>query len=167
MDFVIELLRDAETWVGLAFLILVAILWKVGAFKAIGGVLDGRGVKIQAQLDEATRLREEAQTLLAGIKAQAEESEKTAAAMLENAKAEAKRLQTEAKSKLEDQIARRAALAERKIATAESQATADVKAAAADLASQVAEQVLATRIAGATSDPLIDQALKTLGNRLQ
>ncbi|MDB5431498.1 MAG: synthase subunit [Caulobacter sp.] len=167
MDFVKELLLEAETWVGVAFVLLMLLFWRVGAFKTIGGVLDGRGVKIQAQLDEATRLREEAQTLLAGIKAQAEESEKTAAAMLENAKAEAKRLQTEAKSKLEDQISRRAALAERKIATAESQATADVKAAAADLASQVAEQVLATRIAGATSDPLIDQALKTLGNRLQ
>jgi F-type H+-transporting ATPase subunit b len=167
MDFVKELLLEAETWVGVAFVLLMLLFWRVGAFKTIGGVLDGRGVKIQAQLDEATRLREEAQTLLAGIKAQAEESEKTAAAMLENARAEAKRLQTEAKSKLEEQISRRAALAERKIATAESQATADVKAAAADLAAQLAEQVLATRIAGATSDPLIDQALKTLGNRLQ
>jgi F-type H+-transporting ATPase subunit b len=167
MEHLKELPLEAEFWVGVAFVILMLLFWRIGAFKTIGGVLDGRGVKIQAQLDEATRLRQEAEALLANIKAQAEESERHAAAMLDNAKAEAKRLQTEAKAKLEDQIARRGALAERKIATAEAQAAAEVKAAAADLATQMAEQVLAARIKGAKTDPLIDQALKSLGDRLQ
>jgi F-type H+-transporting ATPase subunit b len=167
MEHLNELPLEAEFWVGVAFVILMLLFWRIGAFKTIGGVLDSRGAKIQAQLDEATRLRQEAETMLAGIKAQAEASERASAAMLENAKEEAKRLQTEAKAKLEDQIARRGALAERKIATAEAQASAEVKAAAADLATQLAEQVLTARIKGAKTDPLIDQALKRLGDRLQ
>lgn len=158
---------EAEFWVGVAFLVFAVLLIYLKVPGAILGVLDQRGVKIQAQLDEATRLREEAQTLLAGIKVQREEAEKTAAAMLENAKEEAARLQVEAKASLDEQISRRSVLAERKIAVAEAQAAADVKAAAADLAVQAAESVLAARIAGAKSDPLIDEALSKLGDRFQ
>jgi len=68
---------------------------------------------------------------------------------------------------LMQQITRRAALAERKIASAEAQATAEVKAAAADLAAQAAEQILAARIAGAKTDASVDDAIKSLAARLQ
>jgi F-type H+-transporting ATPase subunit b len=135
--------------------------------KLILGALDSRGTKIQEQLDEATRLREEAQSLLAEIKTQREETERTAAAMLANARIEADRLGVEAKARLEEQIARRAVLAERKIAVAEAQAAADVKAAAADLATQAAERVLAARLAAQSSDPLVDAAIGDLGSKLQ
>jgi F-type H+-transporting ATPase subunit b len=74
-------------------------------------------------------------------------------------------MRTEAERALEDDIARRRQLAERKIALAEAQAAADVKAAAAELAAQTAETILAARIAGAVSDPLIDQGLARLGER--
>ena len=60
---------------------------------------------------------------------------------------------------------RRGQLAERRIALAEAQAANEVKAAAADLASQAAEAVFAGRIAGATTDPLIDQSLSSLAAR--
>ena len=161
------LLHNPEFWVGVAFLTFTALLWRFGVFKALGGALDSRGQKIQAQLDEATQLRQEAETLLAQIKVQHEESERTAAALMENARNEAVRMQAEAKTRLEEQIQRRAALAERKIATAESQATADVKAAAADLAAQTAERVLAARLATSASDPLVDAAIGDLRTKLQ
>jgi F-type H+-transporting ATPase subunit b len=161
------LLQNPEFWVGVAFLAFIGLLWRFGAFAAIGGALDSRGQKIQAQLDEATQLRQEAETLLAQIKVQHEESERSAAALMENARNESVRLQAEAKVKLEEQIQRRAALAERKIATAESQATAEVKAAAADLATQTAERVLAARLAIQVSDPLVDAAIGDLRIKLQ
>ncbi|HWA60054.1 MAG TPA: ATP F0F1 synthase subunit B [Caulobacteraceae bacterium] len=158
---------EAEFWIGVAFLLFVAILWRAKVPSAIAGVLDSRGQKIQAQLDEANRLRAEAQQLLADIKAQRDEAEKTAAAMIKAAEQDAGRLLEEAKAKLEDDIQRRRALAERKIATAEAQAAADVKAAAADLAAQAAEAVLAARIAGAKTDPLIDTGLAGVQGRFQ
>ena len=162
-----ELLKDAHFWVGLAFVVLVVILAWVGVHKFIWKALGDAGAKVQAQLDEAAKLREEAQALLEQIKAQRADSERVAAEMLSNAKAEAKRLEADAKVKLAEQIKRRGELAERKIATAEAQAAADVKAAAADLAAQLAEQVLAARVGGTKSDPLIDRALDQMAAKLQ
>ena len=76
-------------------------------------------------------------------------------------------MQAEAQVRLAEQIERRGQLAERRIATAEAQAAAEVKAAAGELAAQMAEQVLAARIAGAKSDPLIDAAIGQLAGKLQ
>lgn len=163
----LALLQNAEFWVGVAFVLFVLLLVRFKVPGMILGALDARGQKIQAQLDEATHLREEAQTLLAQIRTQREETERSAAAMLENARAEAQRLQAEAKANLDEQIERRARLAERKIATAEAQAAAQVKAAAAELAAETAERVLAARLNTAGADPLIDAAIADLGAKLQ
>jgi F-type H+-transporting ATPase subunit b len=162
-----ELLLDAHFWVGAALVVFLALLVWVGVHKLVWKVLGDAGAKVQAQLDEAGKLREEAQALLARIQSEHANAERVAAEMLANAQAEAKRLEAEAKDKLAEQIKRRGELAERKIATAEAQATADVKAAAADLAAQMAEQVLATRIAGTKSDPLVDRAITQIAGKLQ
>ena len=162
-----NLLLDAHFWVGVAFVIFVLVLVRAGVHKLAWNALGESGRKIQGQLDEATRLREEAQALLNQIKVQREEAEKASREMLANAKEEAQRLQAEAKVKLEEQIKRRAELAERKIANAETQAQAEVKAAAAELAAQMAEQILVSRLAGATSDPLVDAAIGQMGAKLQ
>lgn len=164
---IVELLQDAHFWVGLGFAILVIVAIYAGAPKFILGALDAKAQAVQGQLDEATKLRQEAQALLAGIQAERDNAEKLAAEMLRNAEAEAKRLEAEAKDRLAEQIQRRGELAERKIASAEAQAMAEVKSAAADLAAQMAEQVLASRIAGAKSDPLVDAAVGQLATKLQ
>ena len=162
-----ELLQDAEFWTGLALLVFVLLMLALGVHKALAKALDSKAAKIQAELDEAKTLREEAQALLASLKAQREQTEKLAAEMLANAKAEAKRLEAEAKAKLEEQIKRRQELAERRISNAEAQASAEVKAAAAELAAQMAEGVLAQRLEGAKSDPLIDAAVGQLAEKLK
>ena len=162
-----ELLRDEHFWVGVALVVLLVILWKVGVHTLVWKTLGDAGSKVQAQLDEAAKLRAEAQTLLEQIKVQRADSDRIAGEMLANAKAEAKRLEAEAKVKLAEQIKRRGELAERKIATAEAQAAADVKAAAADLAAQMAEQLLSARIAVAKTDPLVDAAIGQMASKLQ
>jgi len=160
-----ELLLDAHFWVGVAFVAFVGIIFAVGGHKFGWQALGDAGAKVRAQLDEAHRLRSEAEALLANIKAEREQAERHAAELLAEAKEQARRMQAEAEVRLAEQIQRRGQLAERRIAVAEAQATADVKAAAADLAAQMAEQVLTTRLAGAKSDPLIDQALGQLGSQ--
>ncbi len=162
-----ELLQDAEFWTGLALLVFVGLMLALGVHKAAAKALDSKAAKIQAELDEAKTLREEAQALLASLKAQREQTETLAAEMLANAKAEAKRFEAEAKVKLEEQITRRQELAERRISNAEAQASAEVKAAAAELAAQMAEGVLAQRLVGAKSDPLVDTALGQLADKLK
>ena len=121
----------------------------------------------RAQLDEANQLREEAQALLARIQSDREQSEKLAGEIMANAQDQARRMQVEAQERLAEQIERRGQLAERRIATAEAQAAAEVKAAAGELAALMAETVLAARIAGAKSDPLIDAAIGQLAGKLQ
>ena len=159
-------LSNPEFWVGVGLVLFFGIVWwKARAM--IAGMLDAKATTIQTDLDEAARLRAEAESMLAGIRAQRETAERQATEMLKAAEADAIRLAVEAKVKLEDQIARRAALAERKIASAEAEAAADVKAVAADLAAQAAEQILAARLASATTDPSVDDAIKGLAARLQ
>lgn len=159
---------NPEFWVLAALVIFFGLLVVLKVLPgALFGALDGYAAKIQAELDEAQKLREEAQALLAEVKSQREESERQASAMLEAAKADAIRLAAEAKEKLDEQIKRRAELAERKIAQAEAQAAADVKAAAVDLAAQAAEAVLLARVTSGAADPLVDAAIGQIGGKLQ
>ncbi|MDB5443113.1 MAG: synthase subunit [Phenylobacterium sp.] len=162
-----ELLMDPHFWVGLAFIVFLAVLVVAGVHRFAWKALGDAGDKVRAQLAEAEGLRAEAQALLEQIKVQKAQSEKLAAELLANAKDEAERLRVEAQAKLAEQIERRGQLAERRIATAEAQAAAEVKAAAADLATEMAEDVLKTRIVGAKLDPLIDQAIGQLSSKLQ
>ena len=159
-------LDNPELWVGIGLLIFFGILIVAGVPKLVGGQLDAKAAKIQADLDEAARLRAEAEALLAQIRAEKAEAEAQAADMLKAAEADARTLEAEAKAKLEETLARRQALAERRIAQAEAQAAADVKAAAADVAAQAAETILAARAAGSTTDPLLDAAIAQIGARL-
>ena len=166
MAFVSELLQDPEFWVGAALLVFVAILVRVGVPGMAARALDGQARKIKDQLDEAARLRSEAEALLASIKLEREEAERTAARIVADAQAQAERINADARIKLQEQIRRRSELAERKIAQAEAQATAQVRAAAVDLAANVAETVLAGRLRGKRSDPLIDRGIEQMAQKL-
>ncbi|HEX8167808.1 MAG TPA: ATP F0F1 synthase subunit B [Beijerinckiaceae bacterium] len=157
---------EAEFWVAVAFLVFVAIVWKVGGFKALTEGLDSRGKRIQAELDEAKRLREEAAGVLADYKRRRGEAEREAAEILSAAREEAERTAEEAHRRLEDFIRRRTAAAETKIAQAEAQATAEVRAAAADAAIQVSETVLREKMTGEAAQSLIAQSLADVRRKL-
>ena len=161
-------LAEAEAWVGVGLLIFLGIVIFVAkAPAAIAATLDAKAATIQADLDEAARIRTEAEAMLAAIKAERLEAEQQAKDMIANAEAQARQFEAESKAKLTESLERRRQQAERKIATAEAQDQADVKAAAADLAAQIAESVLVQRLAGAKSDPLIDRAIGQIGDKLQ
>ena len=147
---------EGEFWVGVGLLIFLGIVIFVGkAHTRLGAALDAQTKAIQDNLDEAARIRAEAERLLVTLKAERVEAERHSKEMLAQAQADAKRMEADARVKLEESLARRQQMAERKIANAEAQAAAEVKAAAADLATQAAEQVLARRLAGAKTDPLV------------
>ncbi len=160
-----DILQDAHNWIYLGLLVFIVILWRAKVPGLLAKTLDDAGARVQAQLDEARRLREEAEALLADIKIRRHQSEAVAAELMAAAEAEAERLRAEAAVQLEEDIRRRAALAERKIAQAEAQAASEVKAAAAELAAQATEAVLAARVSGAANDPLIDASLPSLARR--
>lgn len=159
-------ISNPELWVGVGLLLFFAILIIAGVPKLVGNQLDARAAKIQAELDEAARLRAEAEALLVQIRKEKADAEQQAADMLAAAETEAARLEAESRQRLEEQLTRRQQLAERRIAQAEQQALAEVKAAAADLAARTAERVLADRLATSKQDPLLDAAIGQIGQRL-
>jgi len=163
----VELFQDAEFWVGIAFLIFMGVMVWVKVPGMAVKALDARADKIRAELAEAERLRKEAEQLLASIRARREAAEKQAAELVANAEVEARQLEAEAHVRLEEQIRRRGEIAEAKIAQAETQAMAEVKAAAAELAVEAAAAVLTRRVQGLKSDPLVDQAMGDLSAKLQ
>lgn len=158
-------LAEAEFWVGVGLVLFLGILTLAGVPKLIARTLDDRANKVKTELDEAQRLRAEAEAMLAQIRAEKVQAEAQARDLVAQAEADARRMAEEARVKLEESLARRQAQAERKIALAESQATAEVKAAAAELAAQAAERMLADRLKGKRSDPLVDRALPKLHGR--
>lgn len=157
---------EAEFWVAVSFFIFVAIVWKVGGFRALTEGLDQRGKRIRAELDEAKRLREEAAQVLADYKKRRGEAEKEAAEIVAAAKEEAQRTAEEAHRRMEEFVRRRTAAAETKIAQAEAQATAQVRAAAADAAVQVSETILRERMAGEAAQELISKSLADVTRKL-
>lgn len=156
-------LSNAEFWVGAGLVLFLAIVAFAGVPKVLAATLDAQAAKIQADLDEAERLRAEAKALLAQLTAERAEAQAQAQAMIDAAHKEAERLEVEARAKLEDTLARRQQMAERRIAQAEAQAMAEVKAAAADLAVRAAEQILANQ-SGAGDDRRLQDAIQGLAS---
>ena len=150
---------EAEFWVAVAFVVFVGILVYVGVPKMLLGALDDRAKRVQAELDEARRLKEEAQKLLAEYKAKQKQADAEAASIIAGAKAEAERIAAESKAKMEEFVARRTKLAETKIAQAEAQAVADVRAAAAEAATAAAEKILTDTVKGKVADDLIGRGI--------
>jgi F-type H+-transporting ATPase subunit b len=153
---------EAEAWVAVAFVIFLGLLVYLGAHRRVLNGIDARQSRIKAELDEAVRLREEAKALLAEYERKGHEAEKEAAAIIESAKDEAERLATEAKAKMEDFVLRRTKMAEAKIAQAEAQALADVRAAAADTAVAAAEKILAAAAKGKVAENLLAQGIEDI-----
>ncbi|HSI40059.1 MAG TPA: ATP F0F1 synthase subunit B [Xanthobacteraceae bacterium] len=157
---------SAELWVAVAFVIFIGLLVKAGVPKTVLDALDSRGNRIRTELEEARRLKEEAQKLVAEFRRKQREAEAEAEAIVTMARAEAERLAAETKTKLEELIARRTRMAEQKIAQAEAQALADVRAAAADAAVKAAEGLLSVGVTGAKADALLDSALNDIRAKL-
>ncbi|HUJ02127.1 MAG TPA: ATP F0F1 synthase subunit B [Rhizomicrobium sp.] len=161
-----EFLGDPETWVGLGFIVIIGIFLyrRVPAF--VVAALDARAAAISKELDEARRLREEAEAVLAEYARKAASVEKEAEAIIAAAKAEAERYGAEQRVALKSQIARRAEQAQAKIAQAESAAMAELRALAADAAVAAAEKLIQARLDEKRAASLIEQSIKELPGKL-
>jgi F-type H+-transporting ATPase subunit b len=157
---------EAEFWVAVAFFIFIGLLAYIGAHRMILSSLDQRRDKIKGELDEARRLREEAEKLLAEYRRKRDEAEGEAQTIISSAQAEAQRVADEAHAKMQDMIARRTAIAQTKIAQAEAQALAEVRAAAADAAVTAAATILTDSTKGKVADELVARGIRDLKAKL-
>jgi F-type H+-transporting ATPase subunit b len=157
---------DATFWSAVAFVLLMLVFAYLGVHKKLAEALDHRATRIKGELDDARRLKEEAQKLVAEYRAKRERAVKEAEEIVASAKSEAERIAAEAKERMEDFVARRTRMAETKIAQAEAQALADVRAAAAEAAVSAAAKILTETVKGQTAETLLAQGIAEVRQKL-
>ena len=157
---------EPEFWVAVAFVILMGVFAYLGVHRTMLTALDHRAARIKAELDDAKRLKDEAAKLLAEYQARRASAEREAQEIVAGAKADAERIATEAKARMEDFVARRTKTAEGKIALAEAQALADVRAAAAEAAIQAASTILSQSVKGEVADKLLAKGIDEVKAKL-
>ena len=157
---------DATFWALIALIIFLGIV----AYMKVPGMLtknlDERADKIRNDLEEARRLREEAQELLAEYQRKRKEAEQEASDIIAAAERDAELMAKEAEEKTADFVARRTAMAEQKIAQAQAQAVADVRASAVEIAIAAASKIVEGKVSGATADKLIKDSIAEVKARL-
>lgn len=156
---------DATFWATVCLIIFLVLITALKVPAMIGKVMDGRIAKIEADLDEAKRLREEAQALLAEYERKRTAAESEAEDIIAAAREDAERLTAEAQAALEDLVTRRTKAVEDKIAQAEAQALAEVRSRSADIAVEAARLLLADKVKQDGS-ALVDQSIKDVAARL-
>ncbi len=157
---------DATGWVAIAMLLLFGImLWKkVPA--VIAGALDSKIAAIKAQLDEAARLRSEAEALLADYRAKQAQAERDAVNIVATARTEADRIVENARSQAETLVERRTRMAEDKIAAAQRAAESEIRSVAAELGTEAARRLIADQAATGQLKGLVDDAIGQVDSRL-
>ncbi|CAH1655374.1 ATP synthase subunit b 1 [Hyphomicrobiales bacterium] len=157
---------DATFWAAVSFVLFLVLALYLGGGRAVVAGLDARAKRISDELAEATRFRAEAEALLKEYQAKRAAAEKEAADIVANAKVEAERVAAEAHQRMSDFVARRTASAEAKIAQAEAQATAEVRAAAVDAALKASETVLKDAVKGEKGASIFASSLADLRSKL-
>jgi len=160
-----ELVSGHEFWVAIAFIIAVGgLVYKAGP--SITAALDARAAKIKTELDEAQRLREDAQRTLADYQRKQRDALKEAEQIVAQGRAEAERADEQAQRDLAAALERRQRLAIEKIALAESRATAEVRNTAVDVAIAAVRGILAETLDAERKRKLIDDAIAELPQQL-
>lgn len=160
------LLQDTSFWTAVGLVIFFIVVWRFGAFKSLGQSLDQRADMIRLELDEARRLREEAQELLASYKRKQAEAAEEAKKTIRQAKADADYMREEAKREIAERVERRTALAEARIAQAEAAAAKEVKALAADLAVEATKELLTKKLTKTQKNALVKADIAATKDRL-
>lgn len=160
-----SLTESANFWILIAFVTFVGVFGRA-AWRRIKQTLDDRGARIKAELDEAQRLREEAQSVLADYERRRKAAEEEARQMVEHAQAEAERQAEEAKVALEESMKRRTELAMQRISQAEAEAMREVRQTAAALAVQAAGRLVRENMDEARADQMIEESIKEVREKL-
>ncbi len=157
--------ENPHSWVAIAFVIFF-VLFGRKIWAALAGMLDQRAAAIRAELDEAKRLRQEAEAMLKDAAARRQAALADAQRLLEGAKAEAERVTKAAAAEAEASSRRREQMALDRIAAAEKAAVDEVRMTAADIATRAAAAVIGTTLTPTASTALVDQAIAGLAPAL-
>ncbi len=160
------MLQDPSFWVAIAFIGFVAVVIYYKLPSIVGKQLDDRAARIKNELDEAQKLREDAQAMFADYQRRQRDALATAEDIVAKAKEDAEILRKESEAELQATLERRQALAEAKIKQAEEKALAEVQNIAVDVAIAASEKLMKDNLKAKEAGALIDQSIKDLGSQL-
>jgi len=158
-------LTESRTWVALAFIIFFVVFGRK-LWSALVGMLDDRAAKVRAELEEAARLRREAEAMLRDAEQRRAQALTEAKALIEGAQAEAARVAAAATAEAEASAKRREQMAVDRIAAAEKAAVDEVRLTAVEIATVAARQVIADSLSADADALLIDHAITQLPSAL-
>ena len=161
-----HLLENPETWVLVAFLIFIALVAKKG-YLVITVALDARATRIREGLDDAARLREEAQSLLAQYQRQQRGADGEIEAMLERARRDSALMLKAARTRLAAQLLQREKQTMQNIARAEAQMVDEIRVSASEMAMAAVEYMITGNLNQSQATKLIDGSIEELGTRLR
>jgi F-type H+-transporting ATPase subunit b len=161
----VSFFEKPETWVLIAFIIFVVAVYRPMS-KAITTKLDGRTDAIKSEIDEAQRLREEAQHTLAEYQRKQRDALAEAEGIVAEAREEARRIEANVQERTTDTVKRREQQALDMIAAAEARAVADVRALAADIAIDATQRILTEAVEGQKGDKLVNEAIREVPGKL-
>ena len=156
---------DASFWIAIAFVAFIGVLTKF-AYGKITTALDARAEDIRNEIEDSKCLREEAQQLLENYQRKHRDAVKEAEEIIDQAKAEAKRMSEQAAADLDSEVKRRTELAQAKIARAEAQVIEDVRNMAVDIAVRAAGQLVDEHLSDEQAGKIIDDAISELGRKV-
>jgi F-type H+-transporting ATPase subunit b len=160
------MLATPELWVFVSFVLFVALLVYYRIPNKLMKALDDRADGIRVDLDEARRLREEAQGILADYQSKRRQAEQEAEDIVAMARREAEFYAQEQRKALNESLQRRLKLAEEKIARAEEQAIQDIRSTSVDVAIAAAGTVIARQLEGKTAESLVEKSVREISTRL-
>lgn len=160
-----ESVEDANIWI-LASFICFLLVFGGTAYKRAMGALDARSERIRKELDDAQKLREDAQSLLDDYRSKRAQAEADALKMLEHAEVEASRRAEQAKKELEAAMERRAQMALQRIAQAEADALREVRSAAATLAVQATARLIAQSLGPERAEAMVQESIRQVQQKL-
>tara|TARA_B100001142_G_C14231323_1_gene615519 strand:+ start:62 stop:544 length:483 start_codon:yes stop_codon:yes gene_type:complete len=160
------MLEKDATWVAIGFILFILLLIYFKIPNQITKMLDDRSKKIKDELDEAKRLREEAQTILSEFQKKNTEAEQTAKAIIDNAKKLAKNYEKDAKDKFDQNVVRKKKLLDEKLNRLENDAINQIKDNITDIVLEtVKNSVKGNNIKPKVSQEIIDQGIEQIGEK--
>ncbi len=153
---------DPATWAAVSFVAFILILFWKKVPAAINTSLDDRAKQISTELEEARKLRVEAQDILADYQDRQKNADKEVSAIVEQAQREAEIVAAETRENMKAMLARRLQAAEDRIIQAERQAAGEIRSIAADLSVAAAGKMLGSGLPNTVNDRLFDETLSDL-----
>ena len=153
---------EAEFWVAVAFAIFLGILARAGVHRTVLAALDRRRDTIRSELDEAKASGGRQRRCCVMLTANGVRRQTKSIQVIDDARAQARRLIAEAKAGTEDFVRRGTRLAEARIAQAERQAVADVRAMVAEVAVSAAEKVLIHSVNGEAAERIFHRGIEAV-----